>query len=428
MQEKTGINKFKLYATLFSLGIAGGAIFLIPYIKFVFYDLQIEVTGMSNTQSALLLTIYAIVSMVAGVPCGMICDKVDSKKGLIFSLLATTAVTVIYAFTNTSYVVAILIWAVLSVVSMCIYWPIFSKVLNIIGNKTGNAGRSGMAFGWYYTFNGIGAAIMQSICLWVSTLFDDPTVSFRAAILFTAGCTVLATVLVIFLFDSKLVTSDESSPNKKTQEKKGFDWSQLGAIMKNAYVWYMLIICFVAYCMYSMMSYFTPYLTAVVGVSAAESGVFAIIRTYVFLVLSLVGGIIADKYFKSTSKWIMVVFIIAAAMIVGLFLIPSGANPMFVGFYTLIPAALVQMSYPLKYSVIGEIGISQGMLATTTSIAAVAGSFADLVVGPTVGYLLDTVGNNAYYILFAFLAVMLVLGAFCCFMIVKKQKKMAAAG
>lgn len=426
MQAKSNVNKLKLYATLFALGIAGGAIFLIPYIKFVFYDLQITVTGMTNAQSALLLTVYAVTSMIAGVPCGLICDKLDAKKGLIFSLLATTAVTVFYAFTNTSYIIALLIWILLSILTMCIYWPIFSKTLNIIGNKTGSAGRSGMAFGWYYTFNGIGAAIMQAICLWVSNRFEDPTTSFRVAILFTAGCTLLATVIVFFLFDATLATSDETEKVEEKKEKNGTDWSQVGVILKNPYVWYMLIICFVAYCMYSMMSYFTPYLTAVVGVSAAESGIFAIIRTYVFLVLSLLGGTIADKYFRSTSKWMMVVFIIAAAMIAGLFLIPSGANPMFVGVYTLIPAALVQMSYPLKYSVIGEIGISQHLLATTTSIAAIAGSLADLVVGPVIGFLLDSIGNTAYYVLFAFLAAMLVLGAFCCFLIIKKQKQMAA--
>ena len=34
------ISKFKLYATIISLGFTGGAIFIIPYIKFVFYDLR----------------------------------------------------------------------------------------------------------------------------------------------------------------------------------------------------------------------------------------------------------------------------------------------------------------------------------------------------------------------------------------------------
>ncbi|MGI6029088.1 MAG: MFS transporter [Candidatus Heteroscillospira sp.] len=416
---KENVNKFKLYATLFSLGIAGGAIFIIPYIKFVFYDLQIEVTGMTNTQSALLLTIYAVVSMAAGVPFGIFCDKINSKKGLILSLLLTTALTAIYAYTNTSYIVSVLIWAALSVTTMCIYWPIFSKVLNIIGNKTGDAGRSGMAFGWYYAFNGIGAAIMQSICLWISTQFENPVTSFRAAIMFTAGCTVFASILIYFLFDDELTTSNEAPA---VVEKKGTDWSQLGEIMKNPYVWYMLVICFVGYCMYSMASYFTPYLTAVVGASAAESGVFAIIRTYIFLILALVGGTCADKIFKSTTKWIMIVFITTAALIIGLFFIPAGANPLFVGFYTLLPSAMVQMSYPLKYAVIGEIGISQRLLATTTAIAAIAGSAADLIVGPVVGYLLDTIGNTAYYVLFAFLATALLAGALCCALIVKKQK------
>ena len=56
-----GISKGKLYGSIFALGVAGGAIYILPYIKFVFYDLQLQVTGMTNTQSALLLTVYAMV-------------------------------------------------------------------------------------------------------------------------------------------------------------------------------------------------------------------------------------------------------------------------------------------------------------------------------------------------------------------------------
>ena len=64
------ISKFKLYATIISLGFTGGAIFIIPYIKFVFYDLQLQVTGMTNTQSALLLTVYTIVTIIIMIPSG----------------------------------------------------------------------------------------------------------------------------------------------------------------------------------------------------------------------------------------------------------------------------------------------------------------------------------------------------------------------
>lgn len=85
------ISKFKLYATIISLGFTGGAIFIIPYIKFVFYDLQLQVTGMTNTQSALLLTVYTIVTIIIMIPSGALVDKIDVKKGLIIALVGTTA-------------------------------------------------------------------------------------------------------------------------------------------------------------------------------------------------------------------------------------------------------------------------------------------------------------------------------------------------
>ena len=376
---------------------------------------------MTNTQSALLMTVFSVASLVFDVPCGMICDKIDSKKGLVFALLATTAVTLLYAFASTHYVVSLLIWIILAFLTMGIYWPIFSKVLNIIGNKTGTAGRSGSSFGWYYAFNGISAAVLEALALWVSTRFEDPVMSFRMAILVAAGSTILATVLIIFLFDSEL-TAPEAVQAETEKKHSGIELNQLTEVLRNPSVWMMMIICMIAYCMYSMMSYFTPFLTAVVGVSPEASGVFAIIRTYIFLILALVGGLIADKVFKGTTKWIMLVFFVTAVIIGGLFIMPHNANVMLISIYTLIPAALVQMSYPIKYSVIGEIGVKQHLLGTATGLAALAGALPDLVLGPFIGSMLDTRGNDAYYILFGILIVLLLTGCFCCWRIVRKQK------
>lgn len=421
------VSKFKLYATLVSLGIAGGSIFMIPYIKFVFYDLQLQVTGMTNAQSALLLTVYAIASLIIDVPGGMICDKIDSKKGLIFALLGTVAVTVLYAFTSTSFAVSAMIWAVMACLHMGIYWPLFSKVLNIIGSKTGSGGRSGSSFGWYYAFNGISAAIIQGLGLWFSTKFSDPVTSFRMVVLFFAASTLVSAILIQFLFDRELVTSAETPARKAESPGPAGHLAEVRLVLKNPLVWMTMIICMVGYCMYSMMSFFTPYLTAVVGVSPETSGVFAIIRTYIFLILALVGGLIADKIFKSTTRWMMVVYITTALFIAGLFFIPAGTGVIMISVYTLIPAALVQMSYPIKYAVIGEIGVSQHQLGTVTGLAAFAGAMPDLILGPYIGRLLDTRGNEAYDILFGILITALVIGSLCAVGILRYRKRAVAA-
>lgn len=421
------ISRMKLYASVFALGTAGAAIFIIPYIKFVFYDLQLEVTGMNNTQSALLLTVYAIASIIVGIPGGMIVDKLEPKKTLIASLLATTVLTVIYAFVCTSYAASVVIWILLAFLTMGIYWPAFGKILNVIGDKTDHSGegKSGMSFGFYYMCNGIVAAIAQGIALWASGLTENPGASFRIAVYVAAASTLLAAVIVLFMMDKEIITADEQM-KAAMQEEAGKNKLQIGQVtevLKNPMVWMMLIVCLVGYTMYTTQSYFTPFLTAVVGVSAETSGIFAIIRTYVFFALAPLGGILADRVFKSTSRWFTVAFIILAVVVFGMFLIPQDANPMLVGFYTLIPAVLVQMTYTIKYSVIAEIGVSPAVMGTAVGLAGVVGSLADVVFSPVIGYLLDTKGNAGYYYMFGGLVVILAIGCVCAMIIVRHHKK-----
>lgn len=106
-------SRFRIYASLVSLGCCGGAIFVLPYLRYVFYDLQIDVTGMNNAESAFLMTIYTLVSTIIAVPCGMLIDRIPNKTSVIIALLVTVATAILYAFTFTSYHVSLLIWSLL---------------------------------------------------------------------------------------------------------------------------------------------------------------------------------------------------------------------------------------------------------------------------------------------------------------------------
>ncbi len=425
------ISKARIYLTLFALGCAGGSIYIIPYIRSVFYDLQLQVTGMTNTQSAFLMSVYAAFGMIIGVPVGMIVDRLNLKDGIRWALIGTTIVTIVYSFTYTSYVGSMLIWCAICVFTS-IYWPAFSKILSIVGQKTDKTGegKSGLAFGIYYAFNGISAAVINSISLWASTQFDNPYAAFRAPIFVAAAGTLIAAILVHFLMDDELVNLAEQAraaeKNNAPKEKTKISLAEYVSILKIPMTWMMLIVCLVGYMLYSLQSYFTPYLTNVVGISAAESGIFGIIRTYVFLVLAMVGGFMADKVFKSPSKWMAVAFAIMAVVVAGIFIIPSGANPMLIGFYTLLPSAFVQMTYTIKYSTINETGIPAHLIGTTTSLASTIAGLVDLVLAPFIGWCLDTKGNAGYDILFIILIISLLLGSVCAMAIVKSNKKRLA--
>ena len=113
-------SKARKYLTIIALGLAGGSIYFIPYVKYVFYDAQLAAMGINNTQSGLLLTMYTIGNMVLYIPGGYLADKVSTKKALIISLVATSVLTWVYAF-SLNFVVSMIIWLGLSFSnSLCI--------------------------------------------------------------------------------------------------------------------------------------------------------------------------------------------------------------------------------------------------------------------------------------------------------------------
>lgn len=116
-------SKLRKYLTIIALGLAGGSIYFLPYIKYVFYDAQISTMGITNTQSGLMLTMYTIGNMILYIPGGIIADKVSPKKALVISLLSTTALAYIYAF-SMNFAVAMVIWLGLSFSTAFVFGPL----------------------------------------------------------------------------------------------------------------------------------------------------------------------------------------------------------------------------------------------------------------------------------------------------------------
>ena len=102
----------------------------------------------------------------------------------------------------------------------------------------------------------------------------------------------------------------------------------VGKLLKNPVVWIVSFTIFCGYGFYTSISYFNPYLTEVIGVSPESSGFISIVRNYLLLLLAPVGGIIADKVFKSTCKWLSTAFVILAVLFGAVLILPSGISPM----------------------------------------------------------------------------------------------------
>ena len=188
-------SKLRKYLTIIALGLAGGSIYFLPYIKYVFYDAQISTMGITNTQSGLMLTMYTIGNMILYIPGGIIADKVSPKKALVISLLSTTALAYIYAF-SMNFAVAMVIWLGLSFSTAFVFWSSLMKAIRIIGTEE----EQGFMYGLYYACNGITGALTNALALNVyKTAGDNVSSGFIRAVISGGSVAAVAGILLIFL-------------------------------------------------------------------------------------------------------------------------------------------------------------------------------------------------------------------------------------
>lgn len=410
-------SKLRKYLTIAALGLAGGSIYFLPYIKYVFYDAQIAAMGITNAQSGLLLTMYTIGNVILYVPGGIIADKVSPKKSLVVSLIATGILCLIYAFTL-NYYLSLAIWLGLSFSTAFVFWSSLMKAVRIVGTEE----EQGFMYGLYYACNGLAGAITQALALYASGTAGDDIVGgfFRAIVVGGAMAIVAAVLLMLLMKEEPATAKDDGSV---------FRLRDVGTLVKNPIVWVFSITIFCGYGIYSCTSYFNPYLTEVVGISASESGVFSIIRNYLFLLLAPVGGLLADKVFHSTAKWLSISMVILAALFAGVLLLPDSISPLGASLYTLIPGAFAMMMYGVVFSIISEAGISRTMTGTAIGIASIIGYLPDSIYHTLFGSWLDSKGGQTgYTMIFSFIAASALVGACLAFLIYRKNRAAKATG
>ena len=421
-------SKIKKYLTLIVLGLAGGSIYIFPYLKYVFYDPLIEVLGITDTQSGLLLTVHAIGCVILYIPGGILADKINPKKALIFSLVVASILTGVFAVvvalglsSSVAYGISLVIWLLMSFAVGFVFWTALLKAIRIIGTEE----EQGTMYGIYYAANGTTAAIVAAINLWAYNAGGgdaDMQSGFFWAVISMAIPTLLAAVLVGIFLDGK------SDKDVSTAEEDKFHFSDVTTVLKNPAIWAISVVMFCTYGVYSCTSYFTPYLTEILSFSTTTAGVFSILRQYiVMLVAAPLGGILADKVFKSTLGWFRcggaILAISIILVIVGGTL---GFPTMVIAILTLIPGLFSMCLYGVMFSTMHEINIPVKVAGTAIGIASIIGYLPDMFLNTIFGSMLDrTPGAGGYMQIFITLAVFCVIIVAICSVLYAKYVKPA---
>lgn len=378
------------YMRLITLGYVGGTIYCLMYIRYVFYDQMIELMGCTNAQLGLLNTVSQTISLALFLVGPYLADKLEAKKVITFAIGGITVLTFIFAVFVSNYNFALVIWGLQPIIMMP-YWACLVKYINNLGGE----GESGNSFGTYYLINGLSGALGNAIPLAVSRHFG-----FQGAVVTLGVMTLIGTIMAVLFLEN------EKQLAEKGVYLKGDEPIRVKYILdaiKWPGFWILGFAYLATYTIYSNVSYFNPYLVNVIGIDPDASSVYSVIRSYGAMIVAPLGGIMADKVFKSTSTWYIVAFSISAVMFAIPLFFNENSNPTLVSIYSVLPSLVVFALYSVTYSIMRELHVNPIVAGTLIGISGKIAFPVDGFYPAMFGSWIDKFGNQGFTYIFMFL-------------------------
>lgn len=380
-----------LFLAILCFGMTG--LFGVPYLTRGFYNVFQDAMGITNEQIGLLMSTYGTINLVLYFVGGWLADKVSMKKLLVFSYIVSGLLGIAMLF-STSFTGLVLVYAGFSVSTGLTFFPAMLKFVRSLGEDS----EQGILYGLKeagYAFFGI---IVGFIVVRIGISSGSDLVAFRWLVIMYSALSIIAGLLFIILL------KDEKKDLSKASES--INIKLIGKIAKMKEVWLITISIFCCFFIYSSLTYSSPYLVDVYGISNSTASTLGIIRQYVASsFVCLLYGIIADKI-GSSVKVVNVTFIGLAVTCLAFAFMPQGAG--FVGLAIALMIIITILACGVRgvyYAQVSEAGFPLEYTGTVLGIIAVLAFTPDAFYFTVMGKMLDkyiAAGNPAggYHIIF----------------------------
>ena len=389
--------------------LAAGTVYKVPYLKSVFYDQMVSSLGVTHTQIGILSSVYAGVKMVLYIPGGIIADRLDTKKCLIFSLIGESLLTAVYA-TLPSMLILAAIQALMAVVNI-FFWTSFIKSIRILGRDQSR----GKIFGFSEGLRGITGSAATFIGLQVVSMFVEEGRPIRFVLWFYA-----LYYFVVGLLIWKIYPEHMESGNERCQ-----NWRDYVEVFKRPAIWMVSLLIFTSYSLQVAFEYTTSYMTQVLGASAVLAGIVATLRDNVCGIIgSPLAGSWADRK-KSPTQVALRLLLVEIVLCLLLIMSPEttgAAIPVMV--LILVFSTVIYGVRGVYYSTMSETGVPVTLTATATAAVAVFGYTPDMFMSLWCGRILDTHGyQEGYKQIFVLMLIFACLAVGVCLMMLWYQRK-----
>lgn len=388
------------------LSFSGGIIFLLPFLREIYYRPLAGALSLTNTELGVLMSVFGFTSMVAYFPGGWLADRVSPRKLMTASLIMT-GLAGLYFATFPTYGVSIAIHAFWGVSITLLFWGAMIRVTR----NWAPADQQGRAFGWLESLRGIGEVVTSSGLLLVFAWLGSGEKAMSVVIVQLSSIVIALGVLSWFIIE------DIAAETSGGEEKKKVGWHEVLGLLRMPVIWMISCVVLCGYCAYWASFYFTPYASDVFLTTAAVAGAIGVGRMWLKPVAAVIAGYVADRFGVAIS--ISVLFVVLVGSFV-LFAFLPGTPAMFtVMLINVVVAGIAIFAIRGIYFALLEEGfIPLAVTGTACGLVSAVGFTPDIFMPLLGGVLLDTYpGIEGYRYFCLITAVICALGLCSSFLI-----------
>ena len=359
------------------MSLAGGIIFLLPFLQEVYYKPLSDALSLTNTEVGSLMSVFGITSLISYFPGGWLADRVSPQKLITISLMATGTAG-LYFSTFPSYKISLAIHALWGVTITLLFWGAMIRATR----NWAPPEEQGKAFGILETGRGLGEVLssLAFLAIFAALGSGDSALSmvviqFSVLILFL-GC------IAWFSLEDK--TGQESTGN----ENPTVGMQEIISVLKMPAVWLIAIVILTGYCAYWGAFRFTSYSTDIFALSVTIAAAISVGKMWLKPVAALIAGFVADKF--GIARTVSYLFMILVASFTVFAFLPGEASLLPVMLFNIVLASLAIFAMRgIYFALLEEGGVPMAVTGTATGIVSAVGFTPDIFMPLLGGILLD---------------------------------------
>ena len=407
MTESKGSFDKKTILQMVALCIGGGNIYMLVFMRAMFYDQMIDGMGITNTEFGNMIGLYGLTSIAFYFFGGIVADKFSARKVLVFSYLITALGGMIYA-TLPSYGVGMSLHLMWGAAHTLTFWASYIKLTRSLGDSE----VQGRLFGFLEGGRALAVTLISSVAGLLFTWFDNPRTGLQAIILTYTVMNLVSAVTTWMNFEDTAPTRDNRNLLKN-----------LKVVVRMPQAWIIGFMVMGLMASNSGQHYTTPYMTHVLGMGGGMVMILSFMRSYAIKpIFAPLLGIIADKVGRPSTV-LFWSFALLSAVWLGIITVGDGNHMAFAVLMGCLGIMIASIR-GVYFATVEESGVPMEYTGAFVGFICTLGMAPDAFISPLIGRILDTYpGAQGYNYSFMILLGFSVLGLVMAFTLAAYNKR-----